>query len=53
VVGSALIDALAATLDAQGRGGAAAVDAVTRLVGELARGVASAAQEAAEEKVSP
>ena len=53
VVGSALIDALAATLDAQGRGGAAAVDAVTRLVGELARGVASAAQEAAEEKESP
>ena len=53
VVGSALIDALAATLDAQGRGGAAAVDAVTRLVGELARGVASAEQEAAEEKVSP
>jgi tryptophan synthase alpha chain len=53
VVGSALIDALAATLDAQGRGGAAAVGAVTRLVGELAQGVASAAQEAAEEKVSP
>jgi tryptophan synthase alpha chain len=49
VVGSALIDALAGTLDAQGRGGAAAVDAVTRLVGELAQGVASAA----EEKVSP
>jgi tryptophan synthase alpha chain len=53
VVGSALIDALAATLDAQGRGGAAAVGAVTRLVGELAQGVASAAQETAEEKVSP
>jgi tryptophan synthase alpha chain len=49
VVGSALIDALAATLDAQGRGGAAAIGAVTRLVGELAQGVASAA----EEKVSP
>jgi tryptophan synthase alpha chain len=49
VVGSALIDALAGTLDAQGRGGAAAVGAVTRLVGELAQGVASAA----EEKVSP
>jgi tryptophan synthase alpha chain len=49
VVGSALIDALAGTLDAQGRGGASAVGAVTRLVGELAQGVASAA----EEKVSP
>jgi tryptophan synthase alpha chain len=49
VVGSALIDALAGTLDAQGRGGAAAVGAVTQLVGELAQGVASAA----EEKVSP
>jgi tryptophan synthase alpha chain len=49
VVGSALIDALAGTLDAQGRGGAAAVGAVTRLVSELAQGVASAA----EEKVSP
>ncbi len=49
VVGSALIDALAGTLDAQGRGGAAAIGAVTRLVGELAQGVASAA----EEKVSP
>jgi len=49
VVGSALIDALAGTLDAQGRGGAAAIGAVTRLVDELAQGVASAA----EEKVSP
>jgi tryptophan synthase alpha chain len=45
VVGSALIDALAKTLDAHGRGGSAAVEAVGRLVGDLARGVASAARE--------
>lgn len=49
VVGSALIDALARTLDGQGRGGRAAIDAVTKLVGELAAGVASSAKE----KVSP
>jgi tryptophan synthase alpha chain len=49
VVGSALIDALAKTLDAQGRGGPAAVDAVVGLVGRLAAGVKSAAKE----KVSP
>jgi tryptophan synthase alpha chain len=49
VVGSALIDALAKTLDARGRGGEAAVKAVAGLVGELAAGVASAAKE----KVSP
>jgi tryptophan synthase alpha chain len=45
VVGSALIDALARTLDAQGRGGAASVEAVSRLVGDLAQGVASAARD--------
>jgi tryptophan synthase alpha chain len=49
VVGSALIDALAKTLDAQGRGGPAAVDAVVGLVGRLSAGVKSAAKE----KVSP
>jgi tryptophan synthase alpha chain len=45
VVGSALIDALARTLDQQGRGGAAAVEAVSALVRDLAAGVASAAKE--------
>jgi tryptophan synthase alpha chain len=45
VVGSALIDALAKTLDAQGRGGPATVAAVSKLAGELATGVASAAKE--------
>jgi tryptophan synthase alpha chain len=45
VVGSALIDALAKTLDGQGRGGAAAVEAVSALVRELAAGVASAAKQ--------
>lgn len=48
VVGSALIDALAKTLDAKGRGGAAAVEAVSRLVGDLARGVAGAARDKVE-----
>ena len=53
VVGSALIDALAKTLD-QGRGGPAAIDAVAKLVAELAAGVASAArQSATKERVSP
>jgi tryptophan synthase alpha chain len=53
VVGSALIDALARTLDAQGRGGAPAVEAVSALVRELALGVASAVlKSAASEKVS-
>jgi tryptophan synthase alpha chain len=47
VVGSALIDALAKTLDAEGRGGPATVEAVGRLAGELAAGVASAAKERA------
>jgi tryptophan synthase alpha chain len=45
VVGSALIDALAKTLDAQGRGGAEAVAAVSALVADLAAGVAAAAKE--------
>jgi tryptophan synthase alpha chain len=45
VVGSALIDALARTLDAQGRGGPATVAAVGKLAGELAAGIASAAKE--------
>jgi tryptophan synthase alpha chain len=53
VVGSALIDALAQTLDEQGRGGDAAVKAVSELVRELALGVASAARTSAtQEKVS-
>ena len=53
VVGSALIDALATTLDGQGRGGAAAVAAVSALVRELAAGVASAAKDgAAKQEVS-
>jgi tryptophan synthase alpha chain len=44
VVGSALIDVLAKTLDEKGRGGDAAVQAVTALVRELASGVAGAAK---------
>ena len=40
VVGSALIDALAKRLDAKGRGSQEAIGAVTKLVGELAQGVA-------------
>ena len=51
VVGSALIDALARTLDAQGRGGPATVAAVGKLAGELAAGVAAAA--AAKERAVP
>jgi tryptophan synthase alpha chain len=42
VVGSAVIDALAKTLDGEKRGGPATVEAVGRLVSELAAGVASA-----------
>ena len=45
VVGSALIDALAKTLDAENRGGQAAVEAVAKLVRELAAGVASVVEE--------
>jgi tryptophan synthase alpha chain len=42
VVGSAIIDALAHTLDAEKRGGPATVEAVSKLVAQLAAGVASA-----------
>ena len=42
VVGSALIDALARTLDAENHGNAATVAAVSKLVSELAAGVAGA-----------
>ncbi len=42
VVGSALIDALRATLDADGKAQAASVGAVTKLVASLAAGVRSA-----------
>jgi tryptophan synthase alpha chain len=42
VVGSALIDVLRATLDANGKAGTNSVDAVTRLVASLAAGVRSA-----------
>ena len=42
VVGSALIDALRATLDANGKAQAASVGAVTKLVASLAAGVRSA-----------
>ena len=42
VVGSALIDALRQTLDAQDHGGEAAIKAVTTLVAELADGVRAA-----------
>jgi tryptophan synthase alpha chain len=42
VVGSALIDALKATLDANGKAQAASVSAVTKLVASLAAGVRSA-----------
>ncbi|MPZ36821.1 MAG: tryptophan synthase subunit alpha [Rhizobiales bacterium] len=42
VVGSALIDALQATLDTNGKAGASSVGAVTRLVANLAAGVRGA-----------
>jgi tryptophan synthase alpha chain len=48
VVGSALVEALRASLDAQGRAHAGTVNAVSKLVGELADGVRSARAEAAE-----
>ena len=41
VVGSALVGAIAVTLDANGRPGPDTVDAIARLVGELAEGVRS------------
>jgi tryptophan synthase alpha chain len=53
VVGSALIDALSKTLDAQGRSGPATIDAVASLVSGLAAGVKRAVKESAKEKVSP
>ena len=48
VVGSALVDALRATLDGQGRPTAGTVKAVTDLVASLAAGVRSARRQAAE-----
>jgi tryptophan synthase alpha chain len=47
VVGSALIDALKATLDANGKAGAASVRAVTALVASLSAGVRAARRSAA------
>ncbi len=44
VVGSAIVDALRASLDAEGKASAGTVGAVTGLVRELAEGVRSAAQ---------
>jgi tryptophan synthase alpha chain len=49
VVGSALIDALRASLDADGKATAATVGAVTGLVRQLAEGVRSAARQAVEQ----
>ncbi|RDV04145.1 tryptophan synthase subunit alpha [Undibacter mobilis] len=48
VVGSALIDALRKTLEADGKGGPATVKAVTDLVADIARGVRAAGTVAAE-----
>jgi tryptophan synthase alpha chain len=48
VVGSALVDALSATLDGQGRATAGTAKAVTDLVASLAAGVRSARRQAAE-----
>ena len=48
VVGSALVDALRATLDANGKATAGTVKAVTDLVAELAAGVRAAKRVAAE-----
>jgi tryptophan synthase alpha chain len=48
VVGSALVDALRASLDKNGKAGAGTVKAVTSLVSELADGVRSARRVAAE-----
>lgn len=42
VVGSALVSAIEASLDANGKGGAGTVDAVTNLVSRLARGLSKA-----------
>jgi tryptophan synthase alpha chain len=48
VVGSALVDALCATLDSDGKPGAQSVNAVTSLVASLAEGVRAARKVAAE-----
>jgi tryptophan synthase alpha chain len=48
VVGSALVNALAASLDPDGKATARTVTAVTELVAELARGVRSAQRQAAQ-----
>jgi tryptophan synthase alpha chain len=48
VVGSALVDALRGSLDKAGKGGPAAVKAVTDLVSQLAEGVRAARRVAAE-----
>jgi tryptophan synthase alpha chain len=48
VVGSAIVDAIRASLDADGRATAATVPAVTRLVAELSSGVRAARRDAAE-----
>lgn len=48
VVGSALIDALRQTLDANGKGSAATVKAVADLVADIAKGVRAAGKVAAE-----
>ncbi len=47
VVGSALIDALKATLDAEGRATSQSVQAVTTLVNDLAAGIRSVVKQAA------
>ena len=44
VVGSAIVDAVARSLDAEGRASATTVPAVTELVGELAAGIRSVAK---------
>ncbi|HWK98206.1 MAG TPA: tryptophan synthase subunit alpha [Pseudolabrys sp.] len=48
VVGSALIDALRKSLEAEGKGGPATVKAVTDLVADIAKGVRAAGKVAAE-----
>ncbi len=48
VVGSALVEAVRTSLDAEGRGTPATPEAVAALVGELAKGVRAAARDAAE-----
>src|SRR5690606_22275886 len=48
VVGSAIVEAVRASLDAEGRATASIVPAVSRLVADLAAGVRGARREAAE-----